>query len=1643
MRHRASIGGRAAAQGIDYEERVAAWSFAHLLAGTDLQRFGAPPSWRATAVWMQAPVTAGDIVIEHSGEGALYVQVKYRKSTVPLNAKPDGLLAQVFGQFAQQFVSKGGLTPDANPWSRDFDTGRDRFVLVVPSSAGTALTQRAAALLNTLRAPDRWRNAAARLNLAELKLLETLRGAANQALTSAGIAAPAVEPFLACISIVVLDVDDTGPGAAEARQLLESTVLSGGTRRHGQMSWRALLQCARETNRDGARLGIADVAGRLQADGFPLRAPRTFEASITQLRRITAKNLGRLQRYAELRVTAAQAIEIPRKCTAALCGALDLNRVVIGQPGAGKSGVIYQVCREFDRQAHDFVLLLADDLQASSERPLREVLGLDADLPDVLAAWPGAKPAHLVIDALDAARDAKIAHQLRAAMGAVIAEKNRWRVLASVRRFDLKHSPETRDLFPGPAVAGYRDPEFGETAHFDVPELSDEELAYAGKLNDDVRKLLAAARRNPVSHGLLKQPFNLALACELLRAAVPVPEIVPFETNTALLDRFWDRRVNDVQPGGAEREAVLARMVEALVTSLAMRIKDDRQIDRAIVTELARRYVLDPGAFADGEIRFSHHLLHDYAISRLLFRSHNTAELVDRLTAKRELAVYARQSLLLHFDYLWDGDRTREEFWATSLALLRSPLPLVARILSTECAVMNIADWADFAPLLRRVAARDDAAQHLLRLCVSGFLDIEDADQLKEVDQAWIQLALHLAEHLPDCHWQVHLLLLKLVPERGNFDPALAAPAHRAARLLAGILQAQERLELRTGPDFLTALRTICRTGFAAPAETAAVLRPLFRREFAEQAGDRVYWVIADEIKHLVKTQPDLVRDFYVAVYANETKADGMEPLGNSKIVPMQVSRRDNYHLAHHRLHGDFPAFFATAPVMATTAVLRLLPPYREREHTRHAGERDVRRHFRFRQRNCALIEDLSSIWASGSTSDADGAVALLRAARDGWVQLAQKPPQPVLDEVLDLIAREAELAVIWQALLEAGKRAPDTLGVKLVPLLCAPAILTGYDTHHRAAALLAAVFPKLLRTERRKVEKAVVSLPKSHWKDTAGKRHRDDKWRGLYLNQIPPKLMVTAAAKALHRTLAAGNELRKNEPTFRSWSSTGRIEWADYVPSLRGVDLKTPVHLAAREWDQKLRGFSRTDGKKHTAESIAAFWPEMVAAYRFAVTQPPPGLHPDAAQLVWAQLVSVVEQIVRSGVMPEAPEQRSFLREILLRGARDPKPGVEADTEAAFARGPSWGSPCPRIDAAEALIIWPRETRAIDDELRAVLRTLAADPHPAVRLQIAGACNTLYDTDRPFMWELIRDRTSKEQNTGVWSGWLSAIDRIAPAHQDEAADLFFDYLRRFPRPEEANRDPSDSAVGGLSDLFIRFGHPRATDYVMSMVRDPVSHAHSLGLLCHNFRETLAIGLEPGASDFQRKLHARGRDFFLTLARTGRAALERLLAQQRTDTPPPVADVRAILQLLDGLNMQVFFASGAQDAKKPDVPPPPIPAFWHDAKPIIDELIRLPSTHIAYHLAETLEHLIPADPAEVFRCIVQVVANTKADGFAHEHLAVGVISRIVERYLADYAALFTAQPELMEGLLQVLDTFADVGWPEARHLIRNLSRLYR
>ncbi len=81
--------------------------------------------------------------------------------------------------------------------------------------------------------------------------------------------------------------------------------------------------------------------------------------------------------------------------------------LVIGEPDAGKTGVLVALAQERLRSELPTVFLSVDDLYGVTTLDvLRTTFDLEAPVLDVLHNWPGSRPGLLIIDALDASRAA-------------------------------------------------------------------------------------------------------------------------------------------------------------------------------------------------------------------------------------------------------------------------------------------------------------------------------------------------------------------------------------------------------------------------------------------------------------------------------------------------------------------------------------------------------------------------------------------------------------------------------------------------------------------------------------------------------------------------------------------------------------------------------------------------------------------------------------------------------------------------------------------------------------------------------------------------------------------------------------------------------------------------------------------------------------------------------------------------------------------------------------------------------------------------------------------------------------------------------------------------------------------------------------
>jgi hypothetical protein len=88
-----------------------------------------------------------------------------------------------------------------------------------------------------------------------------------------------------------------------------------------------------------------------------------------------------------------------------------------------------------------------EELEAASQHTLARELGLERDVADVVSAWPGGRGV-LIVDGLDAARSDHTRAALVEAIRRVLERAPRWRVVASIRTFDLRYDPVLQRQFP-------------------------------------------------------------------------------------------------------------------------------------------------------------------------------------------------------------------------------------------------------------------------------------------------------------------------------------------------------------------------------------------------------------------------------------------------------------------------------------------------------------------------------------------------------------------------------------------------------------------------------------------------------------------------------------------------------------------------------------------------------------------------------------------------------------------------------------------------------------------------------------------------------------------------------------------------------------------------------------------------------------------------------------------------------------------------------------------------------------------------------------------------------------------------------------------------------------------------------------------
>jgi hypothetical protein len=1110
---RASAGGARASGGVGNQARIAAWVGSLILADQ-------PPKWligdaRLIALGGETGLAVDDVGALTDRDGLLLIQAKGR---LQLSSRPTSEFARAVDQVVRQFI-------DGVPTSsgrRPIDEQRDRLVIAADGRSSVPIKE-LATVTNRLRTlPAARPISSVATNARQKRALTTLLSHIRESWTATSSSDPSDEETRALLSVLavdVLDLEDGGSDRAAAGAHLAAVLLDA---KNEVRAWRGLTALGQRISEQRAWRRRSDIAAELDEVGAPVGPGRSHAANVRMLRRVSEANLGALSAHSAIQVHG----EIVRSQRSAIDDLAGVNGsfVILGDPGCGKSGVVHELASRI-ATTEDILLLTVEGLPDTGGAAQVE-LGLDADLLETLKEWTGSGRATLILDGLDAARGegtawlARLSEELRG---------TRWRVIATIRRFDLRRNLAWQRVFRAsgdPLIASSQVREFSDVRHYLLGDLSDGDLEQLATASPGIARLLHAVSTRVLA--LVRNPFNLRLAVELMEAGASVASLAEIRDQLHLMQRYWRLRVTDASDGSS-RARVLAVITEEMLKSGQLRV-DASILPHALIDtadNLLHDGVLDAAPsplLASGMdvLVFSHHILFDYAVAALILTSRGDSQLIALLDVNPNLALIGRPSIDLHLTDLWHAELGRSLF-AKVVRELASHNHAVAGIGAARVAAEQVQHHSDIEWLLAYLREDPQSATIFVNW-ICGVMDAAEVELASRITNAlpiWADVTANLiqaAERRFDP--ATALTLFRLLFQLDKIDPLNAASrcatvrASSAARLFVISLDDyRERAWLAA-----RAARLLPRAIAVDGAHAKTLRRLTNESEVLDALGPEVMEQFVEDIDLIADGDPDLAAALLSEVWRWDEHRDETTHLTQGVLNLTSTRKQDVDHLKW--LLGErFPAFLATAGLLRSIPVLTRVLSSDIDAYEGHADEEITA---------FGVVGQLRLLAPDLRHGPGHGAAAkVVDAFLDA---LPTSLPEADIADVIKALVSSVTHPEFWGRILLAATQLPPWQ-VPVARVLSSGALLINTETRAAAGQLMRALSGKL--DDQEHVELLETPIQRAAAFFPPGKVElRDSLLDQLIACLEVEKIQDPALRSRLRTQLAAGNPRRPPEPS-------------------------------------------------------------------------------------------------------------------------------------------------------------------------------------------------------------------------------------------------------------------------------------------------------------------------------------------------------------------------------------------------------------------------------------------------------------------------------------------------------------------------------
>lgn len=1631
-------GGRATEAGMNFEAMVGTWFAAHLAAGMPVgERFGLQRDLQPVGLQMETGEGLDDIAVTLPGGGGIFIQCKTRAI---LDKSPESALARTLRQLVEFIKARRDSGASLDPT-------RVAGILAIGEASARSIDALAAAC-RQFAMGDTWEGVLGRVAEDQKAALELFQIHVTRAWRETNGAAPSLEDLAVAARLFRVSRFGEELSGADWRQVTDTLgIRLYGAAERGAEPATALLSTVRQLIRSGAAADQDGLIRALRIAGFPESARPGFDDDVTSLRTYTADECVRLDRHAKL--LADQTVLLERECLAHLRNGLSGGSLLlIGEPGAGKTGVLVELTRAYQKEHAPTVFLSVDRLAGiTGTSDLRKELRLTHELVDVLAAWPGGQPGVLIIDALDASRGGASEAVFAALIELVLSKlSERWSVIASIRTFDLMNGRRFRQAMPGsPPDADYRDSHFAGVRHFLLKTLSDTELSVIGAEAPGLGQLIDTAPTK--LRALLHNMFNLSLAADLIRGGVGADQIRLLSTQSELIDRYEDERLNS---------HALKRAAAAAVGAMAERRR--LNVPRMTVAHDDLDGVLHSGVLVEAGdlVSFAHHVLFDHVAGRYYLDWADTSQLTRQVAENPGIGLLFGPALRFAMERVWKNDGAgRPNSWALlkTLTLTDGVDPIVASV-ALRTVAESVTSPADVQGLINTLrASADTVATGTMLTRLARFFRMTFDDHIaSEAQLAWCLVAENAAATGDRNYADGARFLLWTLYEKSAFtDAAMQDAFGRASReLLTRAWSWTPYSQVMTN----AAIRCVTKSFVShAGASRALLLRIFDEPHFTEHAHTEAP-SLSEGIHDIISFDPDFAVQIYATLSERKAPQDGKTWIGGqaSRLLPLTSNRKQDYELAHWHLSRAIKQFLETAPEQGTVAVISVArgKAFGRSDEELTVQEIDVAGHRIRVLVDYLSIQDWREKSRQRSSSDED--------VLGHFVRFLEAAEAPIFRRVVEKVKTVEAGASIWARILQIASERPGLADDLLWPIAIHPQFTSIRGLARDAITYLQRVFPT--RSAQEKVAFEAAALNPSGLNEPLGKW-----WQASFLPRWLSGLTEDALSsedlKARRRELGTENRLGGNPPfvTIRtSWRGTEGI--ADSMIADSGANLEVEPNRSIRQWSRSLEEELKHARHLDSQDEIARLWgcvQQVLEAFERAGQGDP---HPEVLHAAWGAIGESADLIAeRDAYVPEAVGAPSLADLVVVYDRMKVSRYPEHKENQAESGMLAWGNWDVRVHAASMAMHLARRFGKKIPEIFDDLAVFARDPVRTVRLQIAQHVNRLWDVAQDRVWSLADWISRNELSRGVLASFLDEpIRLLIHADRERGKRILRAVVDRLPAKSsldqgEVPRDYADAVAHIFSWLCVGLDDAWGWEHIDLWTQDLIAGDPYLWAMIGDLRGALIEGFADNTNVEKVVFRTRAKRLFTSVMNAAVVAKDSAESQARAEgiSEDQKIQIEALYMAADRLIghicNQFYFASGAYDHQSHAggglETPAQKQAFLTEYSAVFDQIGRYGSADAIHHLIELYIFLVEAAPATVFDRVAAVVSGPAADQQYHfESLGADLLVKLIREYLADHRAIFDDAYRRTR-LIAVLETFSSAGWPDALRLLYDLPDLLR